>query len=328
MFKAVITGVAGQDGSYLAENLLLKGYQVIGITRRKSVTPCLDNLINVMDNPNFKLIYGDVNDSTLIYRILVTHQPYEWYNLAASSNVGQSFKEPTATFKINAEAVITQLDAIKEISPSTRYYQASTSELWGGEKCPITGFDENSIFHPRSPYGVSKLAAYWSVRNYRESYGLFACNGLLSNHSSSRRGHDFATRKITKGVAAVKLGIQNKVKLGNLDAFRDEGHSKDYVEAMYLMLQKEAPQDYVIATGTGATIKEMLAYVCELADLNIDNVYEQDPQFLRPSDVPYLKGNPEKAKQELGWVPTYSWKNLLKEMYLNDLELLKNKKGE
>lgn len=323
MFKAVITGVAGQDGSFLSELLLKKGYQVIGITRRKSVDPNIENIKHLLNNPNFKLVFGDITDATLIYRILHDHQPHEFYNLGAFSNVGQSFKEPVATFKINAESVITQLEAINQVSPATRYYQASTSELFGGVSCPKEGYDENSVFHPRSPYGISKLAAYWAVRNFREAYGLYACNGILHNHSSTRRGHDFATRKISQGVAAIKLGLQKKVKMGNIKAFRDEGSAKDYVKAMYLMLQQETPQDYLIATGEGATIEEMLRYVCELAELNFDDVYEQDPQFMRPSDVPYLKGNPQKAIKELGWEPTYTWRDLLKEMYLSDLAILK-----
>lgn len=319
MLKAVVTGAGGQDGSYLSELLLSKGYLVIGITRRKSVHPGNANLAKALLHPNFKLIYGDITDSTFIYRTLFTYKPHEWYNLAAYSNVGQSFKEPMATFKVNAESVLMQLDAINEISKSTRFYQASTSELWGGEECPSSGFNEESRFHPKSPYGISKLAAYWSVINYRESYGLFACNGLLGNHSSERRGHDFATRKITRGVASIKLGLSNAVKMGNLSSFRDEGHSKDYVRAMHLMLQQEEPKDYVIATGSGATIKDMLSYVCNLADLKIEDVYQQDPQYMRPSDVPYLMGDSSKARNELGWTPTYTWQDLLKEMYLSDL---------
>lgn len=325
MFKAVITGVAGQDGSYLAEYLLNLDYQVIGITRRKSVNPSLDNLQSILFHPKFKLILGDLTDATLIYRILHDYKPHEWYNLGAFSNVGQSFKEPAATFRVNAEAVITQLDAINQISPSTRYYQASTSELWGGINCPEEGYDENSRFYPKSPYAVSKLAAYWSVKNYRESYGLFACNGVLSNHSSPRRGYDFATRKISRGVAAIKLGFQHQLKMGNLNAFRDEGHSQDYVKAMHLMLQAEEARDYVVATGQGATIRQMLEYVCELANLEVDQVYQQDPSLMRPSDVPYLKGNPTKIKHDLGWEPGYDWKNLLQEMYFNDLSLLQEK---
>jgi GDPmannose 4,6-dehydratase len=328
MLKAVITGVAGQDGSYLAELLLEKGYIVIGITRRKSVDPCTDNINHLIDNENLKLVHGDITDSTLISRILHAHKPHEFYNLAAMSHVGQSFAEPSSTFRVNAESVVIQLELINQISPSTRYYQASTSELFGGISCPPEGYSEGSPFHPRSPYGVAKLAAYWAVRNAREAYGLFACNGILHNHSSPRRGKDFATRKITRGVASVKLGLSQSLKMGNLSPYRDEGHAKDYVMAMHLMLQKEEPEDYLIATGDGATIQEMFEYVCELAGLKFEDVYEEDARFMRPSDVQYLKGNPLKANTELGWMPEYNWKDLLKEMYLSDLRSLQDEKNQ
>lgn len=320
MLKAVITGVAGQDGSYLAELLLEKGYHVVGITRRKSVDPGINNIKHLMENKNFSLVNGDITDSTLISRILHSHRPHEFYNLAAMSHVGQSFAEPSSTFRVNAEAVVTQLELINQISPSTRYYQASTSELFGGISCPLQGYTENSPFHPRSPYGVAKLAAYWAVKNAREAYGLFACNGILHNHSSPRRGRDFASRKITRGIASVKLGLATSLKMGDLSPYRDEGHAKDYVKAMHLMLQKDEPDDFLIATGSGATIKEMFEYVCELAELRFDDVYEEDARFMRPSDVQYLRGDPTKANTELGWLPKYSWKDLLKEMYVSDLK--------
>lgn len=317
MLRAIVTGVAGQDGSYLAESLLSKGYTVIGVTRRSSTNQEAKNLKNIK-NQNFKLVHGDITDPTFLYRLVYDWQPHEFYNLAAQSNVGHSFQEPIATFQIDALAVISQLEVIRKISPSTRYYQASTSELLGGIDCPTEGYTEESPFKPRSPYAIAKLAAYWAVRNYRESYGLYACNGILHNHSSPRRGMDFATRKITHGVASIKLGLQKNIKMGNLDPFRDEGHSKDYVEAMHLMLQQETPEDFLIATGEGATIREMLQYVCQLAELDFEEVYQQDERFMRPSDVPYLLGNPTKAKTKLGWSPKYSWKDLLKEMYLFD----------
>jgi len=322
MLTAVITGVAGQDGSYLSEHLLSLGYKVIGITRRKSTSNDFLNLKNILDNANFKLVIGDITDSTFICRILHHYKPHEWYNLAAMSHVGQSFIEPTSSFKTNAESVINQLEMIRLISPYTRFYQASTSELFGSSKCPENGFTENSILSPSSPYAIAKLTAYWSVINYRNSYNVFACNGILHNHSSPRRGMDFATRKISNGVARVKLGRLDKIRMGNLSAFRDEGHAKDYVKAMHLMLQQEEADDFIVATGSGATIEEMLKYVCELASLNFENVYEQDRRFMRPSDVPYLLGNAEKARKKLGWKPEYDWKKLLKEMYENDLSYL------
>jgi len=320
---AVITGVAGQDGSYLSEYLLNKGYSVVGISRRKSVNDGLQNLTqSVLSNNNFTLLNGDIKDSTFIYRCIEEYRPNEWYNLAAQSNVGHSFKEPVETFSTNALAVVVQLEAIRSISPSTRFYQASTSELWGGLSCPEAGYSEGMEFYPRSPYGVSKLAAYWSVVNHRDAYGLFACNGILHNHSSPRRGADFATRKITMGVAKIALGIENKLKMGNLSAFRDEGHSKDYVEAMHLMLQSDKPNDYVISTGSGATIEEMFRYVASLAHLKFEDIYEQDARFMRPSEVPFLLGNSSLAKKELAWEPKYDWKSLLQEMFEHDLAIL------
>jgi GDPmannose 4,6-dehydratase len=321
-YITVITGVTGQDGSYLAELLLKFGYTVVGITRRKSVNSGLENLTNVINDPRFTLIEGDILDPSFIVNVVTKYKPADWYNLAAQSNVGHSFKEPSLTFEVNANAVLIQLEAIRMFSPSTRYYQASTSELWGGLQCPKTGYNESMGFHPRSPYGVSKLASYWTVVNYREAYGLFACNGILHNHSSPRRGIDFATRKITHGVAKVKLGLADHVAMGDLSAFRDEGHSKDYVEAMWLMLTAEQPADYVISTGRGASIFQMFDFVCNLAGLRFEDVYRVDQRFMRPSEVPYLLGDSTLAKRELKWRPTYSWETLLEEMYLNDLKLL------
>ena len=324
MLTAVITGVAGQDGSYLSELLLEKGYQVIGITRRKSASDNTQNLSEVMNHKNFKLIYGDLNDSTFIYRVLYDYKPLEWYNLAAMSHVGQSFKEPIATQEINANSVLKQLEAIRLFSPYTKFYEANTSEILGGVNCPIDGYTEDSPFYPRSPYGVSKLTAFWSIKNYREAYNVFACNGILHNHSSPRRGMDFATRKITSGVAKVRFGLQKNVTMGNLKSFRDEGHSKDYVKAMHLMLQQKEPEDFLIATGKGASIGQMLEYCCDIAGLNFQEVYQKDEQYFRPSEVNYLLGNPKKAKQKLNWEPTYTWQDLLKEMYYNDVKILEN----
>jgi GDPmannose 4,6-dehydratase len=319
MLRAVITGVAGQDGSYLAELLLSKGYLVVGITRRHGVNEKYKNIDHLFGHDNFKFVEGDISDTTLVSRVLHQYRPHEWYNLAAMSHVGQSFREPLVTFDVNARAVIGQLELIRQISPYTRFYQASTSELFGGIGCPVEGYNEESLFNPRSPYAIAKLAAYWAVINYRVAYNIFACNGILHNHSSPRRGHDFATRKITRGIAKVALGLESTVKMGNLSAFRDEGHAKDYCRAMYLMLQQESPDDYLIATGSGATIEDMFRYVCGLANLSLEEVYEADERFMRPSDVQYLLGNPRKAIEKLGWKPEYNWKVLLKEMYENDL---------
>jgi GDPmannose 4,6-dehydratase len=325
MLNAVITGVAGQDGSYLSDLLLEKGYRVIGVAKRSGTNIVHRNIGHLGNAKNFILVEGDICDQTLISRILHDYRPHEWYNLAAMSHVGQSFREPMSTFKTDALAVLGQLEMIRQISPYTRFYQASTSELFGGISCPKNGYDESSVFHPRSPYGVSKLAAFWAVKNYREAYGMFACNGILHNHSSPRRGYDFATRKITRGVASVKLGFQKTLKMGNLEAFRDEGHSKDYVRAMWMMLQAQNAKDYLVATHDGATIRQMLEYVCDLADLDPDDVYEMDERYMRPSEVPFLLGNPSSIKKDLGWIPEYSWKDLLKEMYEYDLNNLRFK---
>lgn len=318
MKKAVITGVAGQDGSYLSEHLLGLGYYVIGITRRKSAEVSLANLEKCINNKNFELIYGDILDPLFIGNVLSKHKPDEWYNLAAMSHVGQSFSEPNYVFRVNAEAVINQLELLKNHSNKTRFYQASTSELYGNTTCPSDGFTEESQMNPQSPYAIAKLAAYHAVKNYRKGYSIYACNGILFNHSSPRRGLDFATRKITNGIANIKMGIQDKIRMGNLSAFRDEGHSKDYCAAMHLMLQQDVPQDFVIATGMGATIEDMFKYVCSIADINFEDVYEIDQRFIRPSDVPYLLGNASKAKNLLSWKPIYNWRSLLKAMYKSE----------
>jgi GDPmannose 4,6-dehydratase len=321
---AIITGVAGQDGSYLSEYLLELGYTVVGLSRRKSVEPGISNLDKVFANKNFIFVEGDLSDPTCVSRLLHKYKPHEFYNLGANSHVGQSFIEPLVTFKINAEAVLMHLEMIRQISPYTRYYQASTSELFGGMGMPIGGYTEQSVINPRSPYAIAKATAFYSVKNYREAYDVFACNGILFNHSSPRRGLDFATRKITNGVAKIRIGIQNKIKMGDLSAFRDEGHSKDYVKAMHLMLQNDKPDDFVIATNKGAKIADMLSFVANLAGYSIDEIYELDERFIRPSDVPYLLGNNSKAKEVLGWQPEYNWKSTLKEMYEQDLNQIQN----
>jgi GDPmannose 4,6-dehydratase len=319
MKKALITGVLGQDGSHLADLLLEKGYEVHGLYKRVSTGNNFSNLLpETRNNCNFHLHVGDILDEGCMSDIISEIMPDEMYSLAAMSHVGQSFKEPVQTFRVNAEAIVSQLDILKRESPNTKFYFASTSEQFGGLRCPVSGYNEDSPFHPRSPYAVAKTAAFHSVRNYREAYGMFACSGLLFNHSSVRRGLDFATRKITHGVAAIKTGNAKHILMGDLSACRDEGSAKDYVMAQWLMLQQPEPKDYVVATGTSVSIRQMLEYVCELADLNIKDVYKQDERFMRPSDVPFLKGDASRIK-EIGWKPTYDWKSLLKEMYENDL---------
>lgn len=323
--RAIITGIYGQDASYLAEFLLNKNYDVYGLYKRVSTGNNTKNLCApIVCNPRLHLIEADICEHAQISSLVSDIKPDEFYNLAAQSHVGYSFKIPVETFRINAEAVIGQLQAISKHSPNTKYYQASTSELFGGLNCPSTGFTEESSFNPRSPYAIAKAAAFFSVKNARTANNLFACNGILFNHSSPRRGMDFATRKITHGVASIKLGLTEKIYMGNLEAWRDEGHSKDYVEAMWLILQQGVPQDFVVATGTGASIREMLDYVTSLAGLTTEQVYVPDERFMRPSDVPVLLGNPDKINK-IGWKPRYTWQDLLKEMYHFDLLELNDK---
>jgi GDPmannose 4,6-dehydratase len=321
---AIITGVNGQTGSYMAEYLIEQGYTVVGIYRRISTGNNFGNIASIFNHARFNLIAGDICDYPFMFRLIQETLADEFYNYAAMSHVGQSFSEPTQTFRIDAEAVIAQLDAIRKFSPHTKYLQASTSELFGTHPCPEEGYDESTPFRPRSPYGVAKLAAHHAVRNYREAYGVYACNSICHNHESPRRGLDFAPRKITNGVARIKMGRQEHLHMGNLEAVRDIGHAKDYVTAQHMMLQQEKPDDYLVATGEAISIREMLEYVCSLADLSIDDVYVVDPRFMRPSDVPFLKGNAAKMKS-LGWEPEYDWKRLLKEMYEHDLWLLNGK---
>ncbi len=318
MLRAIITG-AGQDSSYLAEFLLDKQYEVLMLTRRHSTVYQNTNIKNILSNANFTIRYGDITDPIFIGRMLNDFAPHEYYGLAAQSHVGYSFENPVQTFKATGQAVISQLDLVKEFSPSTRFYNAATSELFGGVNVPDTGYTEESPFYPKSPYAVAKAAGFYATRNYREAYGMFACSGILFNHSSPRRGHDFATRKITRGIAKVKLGMEKKLKMGDLSPFRDEGHAKDYVKAQWLMLQQQEPQDFIISTGSGATIKEMFEYVCDIAGLEFKEVYESDPRFMRPSEVRFLRGNPSKANTILNWKPEYDWKELLREMYVSDL---------
>lgn len=240
--------------------------------------------------------------------------------LVHNSHVGQSFKEPVASFEVNASAVINQLESIRQLSPYTRYYNAATSEMFGGLDCPSEGYNEEARLNPRSPYAVAKVAAFHATRNYREAYELYACSGILFNHSSRRRGYDFATRKITRGLAAVKLGKQKFLRMGNLEAYRDESHAKDMIEGMHLMLQQNVPDDYVLASGESHSIKEMFQYVCELSEQEFNKIYLVDERFIRPSDVPFLLGDASKAREKLGWNPSYNWKSLLKEMYEHDLQ--------
>jgi GDPmannose 4,6-dehydratase len=335
MKKALITGVTGQDGSYLAEFLLEKGYEVHGIRRASSVfnTERIDHLIN-NKNLNFYLHYGDLIDSSNLNRLLEEIKPDEIYNLGAQSHVHVSFQIPEYTAETDGLGTLRLLDAIKNSGTKPKFYQASTSELFG--KVREIPQNENTPFYPRSPYGVAKLFSYWTVVNYREAYGIFACNGILFNHESPRRGKTFVTRKITCGIAAIKEGLQDKILLGNLDAKRDWGYAKDYVEAMWLMLQQKKPEDYIIATGETHSIREFCEEAFMLAGYEIiwkgkginekgidkntkKTLIEVDPKYFRPAEVDLLIGDNTKAKTRLRWKPRVVFKELIKIMMEHDL---------
>jgi GDPmannose 4,6-dehydratase len=319
MKTAIITGVNGQDGSFLAELLLEKNYLVVGIVRRSAMEDKkLLNIEHLLQNPNFVIENGDLTDSSSIWKIVQKYKPDEFYNLAAQSHVGVSFTSPESTFQINATGVLVCLEAIRSVSPKTKFYQASTSEMYGDNSSAPQ--NEKTIFSPVSPYACSKVAAHDLVINYRKAYDLFACNGILFNHESERRGEQFVTRKITKAAARIKLGLQSELRLGNLDAKRDWGYAKEYVEAMWLMLQQTTPDDYVIGTGKTYTISDFISCVSEIAGYNLMDFVKIDEKFKRPSEVPLLQANAAKAKNILKWNPTVDLKELAKIMYSNDLE--------
>ncbi|MFW6044006.1 MAG: GDP-mannose 4,6-dehydratase [Marinilabiliaceae bacterium] len=350
---ALITGITGQDGAYLSEYLLKEGYIVHGIKRRSSLfnTERIDHLYQDphVENRNFFLHYGDLTDSTNLIRIIQEVQPDEIYNLGAMSHVQVSFDTPEYTANTDGLGTLRILEAIRLLgmTKKTKFYQASTSELYGlVREVPQT---EKTPFYPRSPYAVAKLYGYWTTINYREAYGMFACNGILFNHESPIRGETFVTRKITRAVARIALGLQNKVYLGNLSAKRDWGHAKDYVKAMHLMLQQDTPDDFVIATGVTTEVREFVrmafaetgieiefrgegveekAYVvsCQNPDFQVEKekcVVEVDPGYFRPTEVELLIGDPSKAKNVLGWEPRYDLNGLVKDMMKSDIELMK-----
>jgi len=343
MKKALITGITGQDGSYLAEFLLNKGYEVHGIKRRTSLinTYRIDHIYQEPHETNqkFFLHHGDLTDSTSLIRIIQAVQPDEIYNLAAQSHVAVSFEEPEYTANSDAIGALRILEAIRilKLDKKTKYYQASTSELYGAvRETPQT---EKTPFYPRSPYGVAKLYAYWITINYREAYGIYACNGILFNHESPVRGETFVTRKITRALTRIKLGLQKNLYLGNLNAKRDWGHAKDFVKAQWLMLQKEEPEDYVIATGKQYSVRDFINLVSKNLDMKIvwkgkdvneigsfngDDIIKIDPRYFRPTEVESLVGDASKAKKELNWTPEISFEQLVKEMVDEDLKLAKN----
>jgi GDPmannose 4,6-dehydratase len=320
---ALITGITGQDGSYLAELLIREGYKVYGMIRRSSSfnTGRIDHLYQDPheDDIRLRLVYGDLNDASSLNQILRTIRPDEIYNLGAQSHVRVSFDVPEYTAEITGLGTIRLLEAIRETGLETRFYQASSSELFG--KVMESPQSEQTPFYPRSPYAAAKAYAFHITRNYREAYGLFACNGILFNHESPRRGETFVTRKITRAVGRIKLGLQDKLFLGNLDAKRDWGFAGDYVEAMWLMLQTDEPDDYVIASGQNRSVREFLEAAFACAGLDWREHVEIDPRYFRPTEVDALLGDPSKARSELGWEPKVDFDALVKMMVDADLEL-------
>lgn len=317
--KALITGILGQDGPYLAKLLLDKGYKVYGMARRYS-NPNFEHLDYVGITNEIEFVEGDLTDEASLISIIKNVAPEEVYNLAAQSFVGSSWNQAKHTTEVNALGVLYLLNAIKLFSPITRFYQASTSEMYGSGT--TSGFqDENTPFHPRSPYAIAKVYAYWMTVNFRESYGMYACNGILFNHESPIRGIQFVTRKITDGVARIKLGLAKDIHLGNLEAKRDWGFAGDYVEAMYLMLQQEKPDDFVVATGHARTVREFVEAAFDAAEIKGWEQYiKSDPRLIRPAEVHYLQGKADKAHNKLGWKPKVSFEELVKMMVDADLK--------
>ena len=330
MRKALITGITGQDGSYLAELLLDKGYEVHGIVRRASTfnTGRIDHLYQDphINDVRFFLHYGDISDSTNLIKLLYRIQPEEIYHLAAQSHVRVSFDIPEYTGDVTALSTIRLLEAIRETGVKAKFYQASSSEMYG--KAREVPQHETTPFYPRSPYAVAKVYAYWATINYRESYDLFACNGILFNHESPRRGETFVTRKITRAVARIKAGLQDKLYLGNLDAKRDWGYAKEYVEAMWLMLQQERPDDYVIATGETHSVREFLEEAFSHVGLDWHDYVEIDPKYYRPSEVDLLVGDARKAKRTLQWEAKTTFRKLALLMVDADMSMIDSKEHQ
>lgn len=344
MKKAIITGITGQDGSYLAELLLTKGYEVHGIVRRSSSfnTGRIDHIHNVDEPRGAKLIlhYADLSDSSSLFKVIKEVNPEEIYNLGAQSHVKISFDIPEYTGDVVGIGVVRLLEAVRAVNPKIKIYQASSSELYG--KVQEIPQRETTPFYPRSPYGCAKLYAFWIMKNYRESYGMFTCNGILFNHESPRRGRNFVTRKITKGMCEIKNGLRENIRLGNLDAKRDWGFAGDYVEAMWMMLQQEKPDDYIIATGETRSVREFVELTAKelgmeiewrgkgIEEVGIDKssgkvIVSVDPEYFRPAEVDLLIGDASKAKEKLGWVAKTSLGELVSMMVKSDMEMLKNK---
>ena len=331
MKKALITGITGQDGSYLTEFLLSRNYEVHGIIRRSSTfnTDRIDHLYIDPHDPEARVFlhYGDLSSGSNLPHILEKVKPDEIYNLAAQSHVAVSFKQAEYTVNIDALGTLRILEAVKDYCARTnhkvRFYQAGTSEMFGASPPPQS---EQTPFYPRSPYAAAKVYAYWQTINHREAYNLFACNGILFNHESERRGETFVTRKITRAATRIKLGLQDKLFLGNLDAKRDWGHAQDYVEAMWLILQQDKPDDFVIATGEAYSVREFVERVFTHLDLNWQKYVEIDPRYFRPTEVEFLQGDPSKAMNKLGWQPKISFDQLVLLMVEHDMELARQEK--
>ena len=326
MKRALITGITGMDGSHMADFLLEKGYKVFGMERRSS-TLNRDNTLHLESDENFEFINGDLSDQNSIFRVLKETKPDEVYNLGSQSFVGESWNTPEQTGDVTGLGALRMLEAIREYGEDVKFYQASTSEMFG--KVKETPQKETTPFHPRSPYGVAKLYGHWITTNYRESYDMFACSGILFNHESERRGVEFVTRKITNGIAKIKLGIEDYITLGNLDAKRDWGHAEEYVEAMWLMLQQDKPEDYVISTGKSHSIRDFLDIAFKYVGIDDWSSYvKKDPALMRPAEVDLLIGDSSKAEKNLGWKTKMELKDLVHRMLDNDLKQLgENKDG-
>jgi GDPmannose 4,6-dehydratase len=322
MKKAFITGITGQDGSYLAEFLLGKGYGVYGMVRRASFQR-FDRIEHILDR--VEIIEGDLTDQSSLDDALKTIAPDEVYNLASQSFVPTSWNQPVLTADVTGTGVTRMLEAIRKHKPDSKFYQASTSEMFG--KVRETPQSETTPFYPRSPYGVAKIYAHWITINYRESYNIFACSGICFNHESPRRGLEFISRKVTDGVARIKLGLADQLKLGNLEARRDWGFAKDFVEAMWLMLQQDQPEDYVIATGVSHSVRDLVDTAFDYVGLPTEPYVVVDPKFFRPAEVDILVGDASKAKANLGWTPTSSFKEMIHTMVEADLKRLANLAG-
>jgi len=314
--KALITGITGQDGSYLAEFLLLKGYEVYGMVRRSS-TINFERISHIQDR--LKLMQGDLLDQNSLIEALKISEPDEVYNLGAQSFVPTSWNQPVLTGEFTALGVTRMLEAIRTVNPKIRFYQASSSEMFG--KIQETPQNEKTPFYPRSPYGVAKVYGHWITVNYRESYRIFCCSGILFNHESPRRGLEFVSRKVTSAAAKIKLGLQKELRMGNLDAHRDWGFAGDYVEAMWLMLQQNEPEDFVIATGISHSVQDLIQAAFDHLGLDWEEYVKIDPKLLRPAEVDYLVGDAKKAKAKLGWQPKVTFEELIKMMTDSDLQL-------